>query len=65
MLLFSAGYHSCIGMSFAQQESHLAVAAIAQRYRLIECQGPSVEPSVTSTLTPTTLRMRLERRPSL
>ena len=62
MFPFSAGYHSCIGTSFAQQESHLAVAAIAQRYRLIECQGPSVEPSVTSTLTPKTLRMRLERR---
>jgi cytochrome P450 len=62
MFPFSAGYHSCIGTSFAQQESHLAVAAIAQRYRLTECEGPSVEPSVTSTLTPKTLRMRLERR---
>jgi cytochrome P450 len=62
MFPFSAGYHSCIGMSFAQQEAHLTVAAIAQRYRLVECPGPSVEPSVTSTLTPKTLRMRLEPR---
>jgi cytochrome P450 len=62
MFPFSAGYHSCIGMHFAQQESHLAVAAIAQHYRLTQCEGPSIEPAVTNTLTPKTLRMRLEPR---
>jgi cytochrome P450 len=62
MIPFSAGYHSCIGASFAQQEAHLAVAAIARRYRLSVCPGPPVEPSVTSTLTPKALRMRLEPR---
>jgi cytochrome P450 len=62
MFPFSAGYHSCIGTSFAQQEARLAVAAIAQRYRLTLVPGPPVEPAVTSTLTPKALRMRLERR---
>jgi cytochrome P450 len=62
MFPFSAGYHSCIGMSFAQLEARLAVATIAQRYRLFLCDGPPIEPSVTSTLTPKALRMRLERR---
>jgi cytochrome P450 len=59
---FSAGYHSCIGASFALQEARLVVASIARRYRLQRLPGPSVEPSVTSTLTPKGLRMRLELR---
>jgi cytochrome P450 len=57
---FSAGYHSCIGASFALLEVRLCVASIAQHYRLRRLPGPSVEPSVTSTLTPKGLRMRLE-----
>jgi cytochrome P450 len=59
---FGAGYHSCIGASFAQQEVRLAVASIACRYRLSLLPGPPLEPSVTSTTTPRGLRMRLERR---
>jgi hypothetical protein len=51
-----------IGMSYAQLEARLAVATIAQRYRLFLCEGPPVEPSVTSTLTPNALRTGLERR---
>jgi cytochrome P450 len=57
---FSAGYHSCIGASFALQETRLVIAALARRYRLRRLPGPPVEPSVTSTLTPHGLRMRLE-----
>jgi cytochrome P450 len=57
---FSAGYHSCIGMAFALLEVRLAVAAIARRFRFRRLPGPSVEPAVTSTLTPKGLRMRLE-----
>jgi cytochrome P450 len=49
-------------MSFAQLEARLAVATNAQRYRPFLCAGPPVEPSVTSTLTPKALHMRLERR---
>jgi cytochrome P450 len=57
---FSAGYHSCIGAQFALLEVRLCVASIARRFRLRRLPGPSVEPSVTSTLTPRGLRMRLE-----
>jgi cytochrome P450 len=57
---FSAGYHSCIGASFALLEVRLCVASLARRFRLRRVPGPSVEPSITSTLTPRGLRMRLE-----
>jgi cytochrome P450 len=33
MYPFSAGYHACIGASFALQELRLALASIASRYR--------------------------------
>jgi cytochrome P450 len=56
---FSAGYHSCIGAAFALLEVRLCVASLARRFRLQRLPGPSVEPSVTSTLTPKGLRMRL------
>jgi cytochrome P450 len=56
---FSAGYHSCIGASFALLEVRLCVASLARRYRLLRLPGPSVEPAVTSTLSPRGLRMRL------
>ena len=59
---FSAGYHSCIGASFAMLEAPLVVATIASRYRLHRLPGPSIEPSVTSTLAPRGLHMRLEPR---
>jgi cytochrome P450 len=57
---FSAGYHSCIGAAFALLEVRLCVANLARRFRLHQLPGPSVEPAVTSTLTPKGLRMRLE-----
>ena len=57
---FSAGYHSCIGAAFALLEVRLCVANLARRFRLSRLPGPSVEPEVTSTLTPKSLRMRLE-----
>jgi cytochrome P450 len=56
---FSAGYHSCIGASFALLEVRLCVASLARRFRLLSLPGPSVEPAVTSTLSPRGLRMRL------
>jgi cytochrome P450 len=61
-LPFSAGYHSCIGGTFALLEIRFAVAILARRFRLHRVPGPSIEPTVTSTTTPKGLRMRLEAR---
>ncbi len=61
---FGAGPRVCIGAAFAMEEALLALAMIAQRYRLHLKPGHPVEPQGLITLRPRYgLRMLLERRP--
>ena len=62
-LPFSGGPRVCIGNSFAQMESVLLLATLAQRYRLSLTPGQSVTPEATLTLRPQeTLTMHLHPR---
>ena len=62
-LPFSGGPRVCIGNSFAQMESVLLLATLAQRYRLSLTPGQSVTPEATLTLRPKeTLTMHLHPR---
>jgi len=60
---FGGGARTCIGNNFALQEAHLAVAMIAQRYRLRLQMDGEIQPKMMGTLRPAALvLMRLERR---
>ncbi len=63
---FGGGPRTCIGNNFALQEAHLAVAMIAQRYRLRLQTGEEIQPKMMGTLRPAApVLMRLERRPHI
>lgn len=60
---FGGGPRQCIGNSFALMEAQIALATIAQRYRLRPLPGRRVEPEPLITLRPRGgLPMLLERR---
>lgn len=60
---FGGGPRTCIGNNFALQEAHLAVAMIAQRYRLRLCADHDIQPKMMGTLRPAApVLMQLERR---
>ncbi|MHA7629494.1 cytochrome P450 [Corallococcus sp. M7] len=60
---FSGGPRQCIGNSFAMMEAQLVLATVAQRYRLREAPGFTLEPDSHLTLRPKgALPMYLERR---
>ena len=60
---FSGGPRQCIGNSFAMMEAQLVLATVAQRYRLREAPGFSLEPDSQLTLRPKgALPMHLEHR---
>ncbi|WP_244226979.1 cytochrome P450 [Corallococcus aberystwythensis] len=60
---FSGGPRQCIGNSFAMMEAQLVLATVAQRYRLREAPGFTLEPDSHLTLRPRgELPMYLERR---
>ncbi|RKH19369.1 cytochrome P450 [Corallococcus praedator] len=60
---FSGGPRQCIGNSFAMMESQLVLATVAQRYRLREAPGFSLQPESHLSLRPYGgLPMHLERR---
>jgi len=60
---FGAGPRQCIGNQFALMEAHLAVAMLAQRYRLRLAPGRTVEPWPLITLRPRHgMPMFVERR---
>jgi cytochrome P450 len=62
-LPFGAGPRQCIGNQFALVEAQLALATLAQRYRLVLEPGHRVEPWPLITLRPRFgMRMRLEQR---
>jgi cytochrome P450 len=62
-LPFGTGPRICLGASFAMTEAVLALAQIAQRYRLRLVRGPAVEPVGLITLRPRHgLRMTISRR---
>jgi cytochrome P450 len=64
-LPFGAGPRQCIGNHFALIELHLAVATLAQRFRLRLVPGHRVEPWPLVTLRPRFgMQMFIERRPS-
>ena len=57
------GLHLCIGNTFAMMEAYLALAMLAQQYRLRLVPGHPVEPVALITLAPRHgLRMTLHRR---
>ncbi|WP_043321220.1 cytochrome P450 [Corallococcus coralloides] len=60
---FSGGPRMCIGSGFTMMEAQLIVATVAQRYRLREAPGFTLEPNANLTLWPKgELPMYLERR---
>lgn len=60
---FGAGPRICLGMGFAMTEMMIAMALVAQRYRLCLAPGQSVEPLGRLTLRPSQeIRMVLGRR---
>ncbi len=60
---FGGGARTCIGNSFALLEAHLAVAMIAQRFRLRRADDRPVGPKMLGTLRPDgPVMMRLEPR---
>ncbi len=60
---FGGGPHLCIGNTFAMMEAHLALAMLAQQYKLRLVPGHPVEPVALITLAPRHgLRMTLHRR---
>ena len=65
-LPFGAGPRQCIGNQFALLEAHLAVATLAQAYRLDLVPGHTVEPWPLITLRPRFgMPMTIERRQAL
>jgi cytochrome P450 len=63
---FGGGPRMCIGADFAMIEAQLALAAVAQRYRLRLLGGHHVEPEALITLRPRHgMPMRLEQRRAL
>jgi cytochrome P450 len=64
-LPFGAGPRQCIGNQFAMIEAQLALATLAQRYRLALVPGPPVEPWPLITLRPRHgIKMMAESRTS-
>ena len=62
---FGGGPRICIGNNFAMIEARLALAALAQRYRLSMAEGHPVVPYGRVTLRPRYgLKMRAEKRPA-
>ncbi|HLL82298.1 MAG TPA: cytochrome P450 [Longimicrobium sp.] len=62
-LPFGGGPRTCIGIHFAMMETVLALATVAQRYRLRLVPGHPVEPTSIITLQPRYgMRMMLEAR---
>jgi cytochrome P450 len=60
---FGGGPHLCIGQHFAPMEAQLALAMIAQRYRLRLVSGQRIEPQVMVTIRPCSgVQMTLHRR---
>jgi cytochrome P450 len=60
---FGGGPRRCIGDSFAETESRLILAAVAQKYRPVLCADQKVDPKPLVTIRPRYgMRMRLERR---
>lgn len=49
---FGAGQRKCIGMDFALMEGQLALAMIAQRYKLTSTGASLAEPQLSTTLRP-------------
>ena len=49
---FGAGQRKCIGMDFALMEGQLALAMIAQRYKLSKTRENLAEPQLSTTLRP-------------
>jgi cytochrome P450 len=56
---FGGGRRACVGQSFAELETVLVLASIAQRYRLELTAAGMPRPSAAVTLRPGPLRMRL------
>lgn len=62
-LPFGGGPHLCIGQHFAMMEAQVALAMIAQRYRLSLVPGQRIEPQVVVTIRPRSgVKMTLRRR---
>ncbi|MGA4844256.1 cytochrome P450 [Streptomyces sp. G45] len=63
-LPFGSGARKCVGERFALTEAVLVLAAIAARWRLVPLPGrpPARTTTLTTTLSPTGLRMRLVAR---
>jgi cytochrome P450 len=60
---FGAGQHLCIGREFALMEGQLALAMLAQRYRISSAASRPAEPYLSTTLHPKgRLPMRLRKR---
>ena len=60
---FGAGQRKCIGMDFALMEGQLALAMVAQRYRLSKTTENLAEPQLSTTLRPKGgVVVRLEKR---
>jgi len=49
---FGAGQRKCIGMDFALMEGQLALAMVAQRYKLTKATEKLAEPQLSTTLRP-------------
>jgi cytochrome P450 len=49
---FGAGQRKCIGMDFALMEAQLALAMVAQRYKLTKATENLAEPQLSTTLRP-------------
>ncbi|ARZ71729.1 cytochrome P450 [Streptomyces albireticuli] len=59
---FGAGARKCIGDTFAMTLAPLALATIIARWRVEPATDAPVRPSVTATLQPESLRLRLHQR---
>jgi enediyne biosynthesis protein E7 len=61
---FGGGRRACVGQSFAELETVLVLASVAQRFRLELTAGGIPRPAAAITLRPERLRMRLLPRRS-
>jgi cytochrome P450 len=60
---FGAGQRKCIGMDFALMEGQLALAMVAQRYKLTKTSENLAEPQLSTTLRPKgSVVVKLEKR---
>jgi len=60
---FGAGQRKCIGMDFALMEGQLALAMVAQRYKLTKTSENLAEPQLSTTLRPKGgVLVKLEKR---